>query len=217
MSGRSGQTQVLTAVLLGGILVVGVSGSYMWGLPILRKSQDVRNAENSLDGLRQLADGIAEVSQSGGSRSVSVPLGDGSLQINPENDTITYNALTQGAYVATDQWVPLNENDMQGANRSTGEPGPGYGIRGVDEPILIVGRAEPGSDQYDTTYRLISRDMKDSTSGQTYRIDLVEDGNLQATNGRHDIVFSRETVTTVPGAGVDGGILNRVRIRMRIR
>ncbi len=214
--GRTGQTQVLTAVLLGGILIAGVSGAYIWGLPILQKNQDVNNAEQSLSDMRELTRAISSVAATGGSRSVPVDLSDGSLNIDAEDDTITYQALTTGAYVSTRMWLPLNENDMQGVNRSTGEAADGHGIRGVDEPLLLVGKAERASDGFLTQYRIIPRQMLETGTGQTFQINLVQDGNLQASNGRHTVVLRSGEEETETGAGIDGGTLRRQSVLIRI-
>lgn len=215
-SSRSGQSQVLTAVLLGGILIAGISAAYVWGLPILQKNQDVQNAEQSLSTLKELASGISTVATEGGSRSVQVSLGSGSLTVDPENDTVTYRALTRGAYVSTRQWVPLNENDLQGVNRSTGLPGEGYGVRGADRGALLVGKAVRSSNAFTTYYRVVSRELLETDTDQTYLIDLVADGNLDASGGQHTVVFRRDREVTESGAGINGGTLHRIRVLIRI-
>lgn len=213
---RLGQSQVITAVLLGGILVAGISAAYVWGIPILQKNQDVNNAERSLDTLRQVADGIATVASDGGSRSVTVSLGDGTLSIDTDKEMISYRALTQGAYVSTQNWVPLNEDDMQGVNRTTGEPTTGYGIRGADSPAVLIGKAQISQDAFTTFYRIISRRLFEPGSAQTYYVDLVQNGNLEASGEEHTVVFQRDGTETVPGEGVNGGTLRRIRILIRV-
>ncbi|MDY6769481.1 MAG: hypothetical protein SVU88_00755 [Candidatus Nanohaloarchaea archaeon] len=215
-SSRSGQTQVLTAVLLGGILVAGVSAAYVWGLPILQKNQDVNNAESSLSDLKELSRALESVGTGGGSRTVTVDLASGTLNIDAEQDLITYRTLTKGAYVSTRTWMPLNENDMQGVNRTTGLPDEGYGIRGVDDPALLIGKAERASDGFQTKYRIVLRSMLETGTGQTYRIDLVQDGNLQASNGQHTVVLRSGQEETETGAGIDGGTLNRQKVLIRV-
>lgn len=211
---RLGQSQVLTAVLLGGILVLGVGGAYMWGVPILQKNQDINNAQNSLSGMSRLSGEIAAVAQQGGSRSIPLDIGSGSLTINTENETITYIARTKGAYVATDEWVPLNENDMQGVPEAGN--GGGYGVRGVDKPGVLIGRSTVGSNAYTTRYRIVFRPLQDPTSGQTFQINLVEDGRLEASGGKQTIVIQRQGTETIPGAGVDGGNLQQINVLIRI-
>ncbi len=212
----TGQTQVLTAVLLGGILIAGVASAYVWGLPILRKNQDVNNAEQSLSDLKKLSRAISSVASGSGSRSVTVNLAEGTLDIDTEQDMITYTTRTRGAYVSTRLWVPLNENDMQGVNRTTGLPSNGYGIRGVDESSLVVGKAERQDNAFRTVYRIVLRNLLETSTDQTHRIDLVRDGNLQASNGQHTVVLKSGEQETETGAGIDGGTLRKNEVLIRI-
>lgn len=213
---RTGQSQVVTAVILGGILIAGITAAYTWGVPILQKNQDIRNAQQSLDSLKQVSEAIADVARDGGSRRAPVRLGEGSIVVRPENETIRYQAFTRGAYVSTEDWTPLNENDLQGVNASTGEVTDGYGIRGADKPGLLIGRAEPADEQYVTFYRVVFRKLYNPDTGETFQIDLVSNGNLQASGGERTVVFQREDQVVEAGAGVNGGPLYKTRILIRI-
>lgn len=215
-SSVKGQSQVLTAVLLGGILVAGMSAAYVWGLPILQKNQDVNNAERSLADMKELSRAVSDVAAGSGSRTVEVNLADGALNVDTDDEMITYRTLTQGAYVSTRIWVPLNENDIQGVNRTTGQPSDGYGIRGVDEPALLVGKAEQSSSAFTSIYRIVMRPLLESNTGQTYQVDLVQDGNLQASSGQHTVVLRSGDRETDTGEGIDSGTLQRQEVLIRI-
>ncbi|MDY6773716.1 MAG: hypothetical protein SVS85_00825, partial [Candidatus Nanohaloarchaea archaeon] len=121
-----------------------------------------------------------------------------------------------GAYVSTRDWVPLNENDMQGVNRSTGLPSEGYGIRGVDSPALLIGKARQSSDRFVTFYRVVMRRMFDPDTGQTYRIDLVKNGNLEVSGGSHKVILRSGEDETETGSGIDGGTLHRQKVLVRV-
>ncbi|MCJ7479335.1 MAG: hypothetical protein MUP63_04125 [Candidatus Nanohaloarchaeota archaeon QJJ-7] len=214
-----GQTQVLTAVLLGGMLIAGVSAAYLWGIPKIKKSQNVNNAEKSLSDIKEVSRAIDSVATGSGSRTVPIDLGDGSLDIDTEKDMITYKTLTRGLFVARD-WAPLNENDMQGVNSSTGLPSDGYGIRGEDKPVLVIGLSSGStggeSDLVTTTYRMVMRDIFDTGSSRTYHIDLVQNGNLDASGDSHTIHLKSAGEETDIGKGVEGGILNRRKVMIRV-
>lgn len=209
----AGQTQVITAVLLGGMLIAGVTAAYSWGLPLLQKNQDVNRAEAALSDMKELAGAIENVAASGGSREVTVALGDGALDIDTDGDVITYTSLTRGAYVSTGAWVPLNENDMQGINRTTGERVPDeYGVKGLDSSALLAGNAERADDRFSTTYRIVLRDIFNPDTGQTSTIDLVQDGNLDVSSGSATVSVSSGGEETAVGEGVDGGTLNKKKV-----
>jgi hypothetical protein len=215
-SARRGQTQVFTAVLLGGILIAGVPGAYVWGLPILQKNQDVNNAEQSLSDLKQLSNAVSTVATGVGSSTVTVWRSDGTLNSDAEEATITYRTVTQVSFVSSRLWVPLTENDMRCVNRSTGMPDEGYGIRGVDEPALVVGRAQQTSNGFSTTYRVVLRDLLDTSTGQTYRVELEPDGNLEASQGRREVVLRSGQDGTRTGEGIDGGTLQTQKVLVRV-
>lgn len=212
---RSGQSQVLTAVILGGIMISAITAAYIWGLPILQKNQDVNTIEGTLNDLRSVSDAISTVAQEGGARSATINLGKGIVQIDPVNDTITFRSTTRGAYVSTNDWVPLNENDLQGV------PGTAYadsyGIRGTDSLGVLAGKSRRVRDGFLTTYKIAFRPLKDPNSKQTYKVDLVKNGKMHAAGGGdHEIVFQKGQDEVEPGSGVQGGTLRRMEVRIRV-
>lgn len=209
-----GQSQVVTAVLLGGILVVGISSAYTWGVPLLQKNQDVSNLQDTVSTLETLEEEIESVGQRGGSSEVSMDVGDGFLEVDPEADTITYTTTTKAAYVATGQWVPLNDNDLNGvAEAGLGE---GYGLQNQDRPGVLIARAEQQGEEFQTTFKIVFRELQDTDTNQGYQTDLIGDGNLEASGGTHDIVISRGEETTEQGASATNGPLERQQIQIRI-
>lgn len=209
-----GQSQVVTAVLLGGILVVGISSAYTWGVPLLQKNQDVSNLQDTVSSLQDLEEEIVAVSQRGGSSEVSINVRDGFFEVLPENDTIVYTGTTNAAYVATGQWVPLNENDMNGVPEAGF--GGGYGIQNQDRPGVLIARARQEGDEYQTTFKIVFRELQDLESNQGYKIDLVGDGNLEASGGTHNIVITQGEETTEQGASATNGPLERQQVQLRI-
>lgn len=211
---RAGQSQVLTAVLLAGIIVAGITAAFLWGIPLLQKNQDVNEARKTLDSLRTVAQSVTSVGQEGGSRQETVPLGNGIIDVNTENDTITYIATTRGAYVSTRNWTPLNEDDMQGVPDTIFADG--HGVRGIDRPGVLVGQATPADNKFTTVYRIVFRPLKDPNGDQTHQIDLVQNGNLRSSSGQAQLIFQRGQTQSRPGAGVDGSTLQLTEILIRV-
>lgn len=211
---RTGQSQVLTAVILGGIILAAITSAFLWGLPLIEKNQDVQTAQETLDDFNDLSDVMEQVVQEGGSRSETVELGTGTMNIDTEDDMITYQTMHRGAYVSVGDWVPLNENDVQGVPGTDGEDG--HGIRGVDRNGVLVGRAEPAGDEYFTEYRVVFRPLTDPGSDRTYQVELVQNGNLQASGGQQSVTFERGETEIEPGEGVNGGPLHRIPLLIRV-
>lgn len=211
---RIGQSQVVTAVLLGGILVVGISSAYTWGIPLLEKNQDANTLENTLSSFETLGSEIESVARRGDSSQITFTVGDGILQVNPENNSIEYAITTRAAYVSTSGWVSLNDNNMRGLLEG-GYPQQ-YGVQGQDVPGVIIARARDMTDGYRTTYKLKFREMRDVDAGESYQIDLQGDGNLEANGGTHEIVVSFDEERRESGASTEGDTLVRRLVDVRI-
>lgn len=211
---RLGQSQVVTAVLLGGILVVGISSAYTWGIPLLEKNQDASTLEDTLSSFETLGSEIESISRRGGGSQVTFNVGDGVLQINPENNSIEYAITTRAAYVSTSGWVSLNDNNMRGLFE--GDYPDQYGVQGQDTPGVIIARARDTTEGYRTTYKLKFREMRDVDSGVSYQIDLQDDGNLEANGGTHEIVFSFDEEVSESGASTEGDELVRRLVDIRL-
>ncbi|MDY6777721.1 MAG: hypothetical protein SVU32_03585 [Candidatus Nanohaloarchaea archaeon] len=210
-----GQAQVVTAVLLAGIIVAGVSAVYTWGVPLLQKNQDIKSLQGSLDDLRQLESAIETVAQRGGSNEVSFAVNDGQLRVLPDDNAIVYSVRTKAAYVSTTEWVPLNENDMRGieeANRSSA-----YGINGRDKPGVIIGKAFRQGEGYRSVYRLEFRELQDLNSDRGYIIDIQTTGDQEASGGTHQITIEKVNSITEEGASKTGGPLVRRIIRIQVQ
>lgn len=211
---RIGQSQVVTAVLLGGILVVGISSAYTWGIPLLEKNQDANTLEDTLSSFETLSGEIESVARRGDSSQVTFTVEDGILQINPENNSIEYAITTRAAYVSTSGWVSLNDNNMRGLLE--GEYPGQYGVQGQDVPGVIIARARDTTEGYRTTYKLKFREMRDVDAGENYQIDLQGDGNLGASGGTHEIVVSFDDEIRESGATSEGDTLVRRLVDIRL-
>jgi hypothetical protein len=190
-SNRAGQSQVVTAIILAGILIAGITAAYTWGLPLLQKNQDKNTIESSLDQMKELSSTIDSISSRGGSRQVSFDLQSGSLEVNTAEDKIVYIANTRAAYVSTGTWVPLNnERNLQGISE-VGQNGT-YAVRGKDKPGVIIGKTERlPTDKYKTTFKLVFRPVEDLNTNKLHQIDLEGSGNLRASGGSHSIVIEQ--------------------------
>lgn len=215
---RIGQSQVLTAVLLAGIILTAITSAFLWGMPLLEKNQDQTAVENTLSDFRKLSSGIESVVTEGGSRQVTVRLGSGAMQIDDANEMFTYQTATKGVYVSRKNWVPLNEDSLLGVNRTTGERDTGsYGIRGIDRFGVLIGQTDTAGSDYMTRYRIVYRYLKDPDTQQTYTVDLVPVGqDTVSGGGEHTVTFRQGETQREPGNGVDGGTLHRIKVLVEI-
>jgi len=134
------QSQLVSYLLLG-LIVVGLSvGIYEWGLPLIQKSQ-LGSTVNSIQGqLTSLAEAISSVAQSRGSQTITLNLPKGSLNIY--NNLIQYSFQAPVIYYnPTISVVPINYNIYIpcSVNNTISVPSSGYNsIQLCGIPNLIV-------------------------------------------------------------------------------
>lgn len=200
---RTGQTQIISAVLITGIAIAVVSIAYVWGVPLIQKGQvatQVTNAENLMISIER---SINDVIQAGGQRSVQVNL-EGNLEVSESDNAIVYTIRTRGANIAAD-WVPINEDEMFGVIGTDQEQFPAE--VGKDRSGVIIARAVPVGNEYDTTYRLAYRELVDTQTLQGFLVQIKVIGNNIATPGQHFLVIRKGEIFTAPQTSKAGGAL----------
>jgi len=112
------QSQLISYLLLG-VIVVGLSiGVYEWGVPLIQKSQ-IRSTVNDIQSqLTSLAEAIPSVVQSRGSQTVTLNLPKGSLSIynnliqySFQSPTIYYNPSISVITINYNEYIPCNVNN----------------------------------------------------------------------------------------------------------
>jgi hypothetical protein len=134
------QSQLISYLLLG-LIVVGLSvGIYEWGVPLVQKSQIKSTVDNIQNQLTSLAEAIPSVVQSRGSQTVTLNLPKGSLSIY--NNLIQYSFQTSITYYNPSiSVVPINYNVYIpcSVNNTISVPSSGYNsIQLCGIPNLIV-------------------------------------------------------------------------------
>jgi len=112
------QSQLVSYLLLG-VIIVGLSmGIYEWGVPLIQKSQ-IRSTVNDIQSqLTSLAEAIPSVVQSRGSQTVTLNLPKGSLSIynnliqySFQSPTIYYNPSISVITINYNEYIPCNVNN----------------------------------------------------------------------------------------------------------
>ncbi len=208
---RKGQVGVVTAVLLAGIILSGVTAALMWGLPLLEKEQDVRVLEDSLDQMNVLSESIEEIAITGGSTTVNFEMDKGTMIINEDENMIEYALTTDAAYVSKDDWAPLNQREVRGLDfegSQTVNDSESYGVSGADKPGIILGLADPRGDKFNTRYRLAFRELNDLDTDEGFQIDLRVEGDVSLSSGSHTLYLESQGTET-EGISRRGGPLEK--------
>jgi hypothetical protein len=103
------QTQLISYLLLG-VIIVGLSiGIYEWGIPLIQKSQIKSTIDNIQNQLNSLSEAISSVVQSRGTQTVTLNLPKGSLNIY--NNLIQYSFQAPVVYYNPSiSIIPINYN-----------------------------------------------------------------------------------------------------------
>lgn len=118
---KKAQTEVVTIMILTGIAVAMVSVSYMWGKPLVEKSQTKTDIDQAKDIMFSIQDAVREVSIYGGQKIINIDL-KGTLKIDGaardasgnyininRNNWVTYTVETRSIGTSTSEWVPIDD------------------------------------------------------------------------------------------------------------
>lgn len=109
-----GQTQLISAVLIFGIVAGLVMSAYIWGMPIIRKTSDVAQYEFAKQSFFEINNAILEVARTENQRSVNLKLNRGILKVYKDLNLLEYSFSSRVPLVTTQKWVVLNEDDSMG-------------------------------------------------------------------------------------------------------
>ena len=173
-----GQHEILSAVMIMGILIGVVGSVYMWGLPLIQKNKDVSVMEKAEGFMHSLADEIKYVAGSSGKKTIKIDapgmlsIGYGAVELRIE---------TQGTKYSTEGDVPLGRN---GCNANQGR-------WGIDDPEVVCVRANKlGDSNYVITYSL--KFIQLDAGGKSYKISLTGSGTGST---EHSILIENKGTT----------------------
>ena len=209
---RKAQTNVVSAVIITGLLAAAILTVYTWGVPMLQKQEDISNIDVALEDMKAIAENVEVVANKGGSRYSRMEI-DGLLEVNPANNSFVYNTKSSKAYVATEKWVNLRENDMRGI---PGIMPDDYGIKGSDNAGVIIGKAEESGNRYMTIFKLFFRELVDINSKRGYQINLTMEGPKTAQSGKRKVKVELADTKTIPGGSSVDGVLEEKIVEVTI-
>lgn len=198
MKASKGQVEVVSAVLLTGIMISLVAVAYFWGLPIIQKQKDISKLEKAENIIKDLNKAIKEVANEGGRRKIATHV-PGKLKFElGETDNITLTFKSQGSLMATNQTVYL------------------VGDKGAEAPVtaesgVITALSEPTGGKYKIEVKLHYRNLT-SAENETYKIGLNNVGRRTVSN--RDVTVTVEKSKTV--VKENGKFyLNKINIRFQ--
>mgnify|MGYP001588458580 FL=1 len=184
-----GQQQVLSVILITGVLIGVVGSVYFWGLPLIQKNRDISLQQNAENFMENTVERFKFVANHGGRErlQINVP---GNVVFDPSAKTLELTIETQGTSYETDTWIQLSKN---GCTFETGR-------WGIDEPETLCVRSTKAGDTYVTVYRLNFLQLNTETI-ISYKIDMS--GASSIGNEDNVIVVQNTGTQTVNENGRD--------------
>ena len=148
--------EVISVILITGILLGLVGSVYLWGVPLIEKNRDISLLESAEEFMRNLNEKIKNVATHGGRDWIEIPLG----RVYFESD-IDLNVETENTIYVSGAWIPLGKNECT----------KDVGIWGVDDQDVICVLSEEIGNEYETDYKLRYIDLE--LGVKTYKIELI--------------------------------------------
>jgi hypothetical protein len=202
---RKAQTQVITIVLISGIVISLVGTAYIWGIPLISKRTAISDFLTAEDFLVKLNDKIVEIANSGsGESSLAIPKGVirvfNSTEVNPNNNSIVLEVLVDQPLINAESVVYLKTNVL-GEKATYGDA----------EPRVITLTSEPLNPGHKLILKLHYRELDTKNEPlRGYRIDL-EKGSITGSN---QAIVSYQG--TSYGVAQNGGTLVITRIKVDV-
>lgn len=185
------QTNLISYLLLG-LIIVGVSmGVYEWGIPILQKSQIRSTINNIQTQLSSLANAIQSVAESKGSQTITLSLPSGNININ--NNLIQYTFQSPTLYYNPNiPAIPLNFNVYVSCDVNN--------TLTIGEQIELCG--VPGLYAYANSTNIVIQDINNNT----LVLPLQNENNIITQYFVFDIRVNGNTIQFIPefNTGVEG-------------
>jgi hypothetical protein len=191
------QSEIISMVLVVVIIIALVGVAYTWGLPLIQKYQSTAVVDRVASSFDQnnpssLPSEIEFVANTGGEKTFNLDVS-GLWQLDETENSISFRFASKVTNVAAiSTWVSLT-------------PGASYpptsGISGKDKSSTVFARAEPTGDGYEIMYKVIFRELDESTTkGYKIKLEKYGDGPTSSTGKTIRIFFGgRELDTSIPG------------------
>jgi flagellin-like protein len=202
---RKAQTEVISIVLLTGIIISLVGAAYMWGIPLINKRTAVTDFLAAEDFVVKLDQKIVEIANAGsGEAALDIPNGLIRVidydSILPDKNSIILEKIVKQPLILSNS-VVLKTNVL-GENGTYGEA----------EPRIINLSSESYGSDYRLIFTLHYRELDTSKEPLKGYLITLKTGEIAGTSR---VVVSYDG-TDVSGTAKNGGPLVRTRIKVSV-
>ncbi len=179
------QQEILTPLLITGIMISIIGSVYLWGVPLIQKNEDIANLQRAEDFMRNLDIKIKNVANTGSRDRITIDSGTLSFASVAYDSAEGLNAgsvklevMTKGTIYSTGIPLPFVRDSLCHKNNTC--------VLGEDEPEWFFAQSDDIGGQYLTTYELTYRQLNIPSTLKGYQINLT--GNSKTAGRGHDIV-----------------------------
>ena len=201
------QAEIITVVLISGIVISLVGVAYMWGIPLITKRTALTEFLSAEDFVVKLNDRIVNIANSGsGEATLTIPKGrirvidfDPLNPRDPDRNSIVLETTVSQPLVLGSS-VILKTNVL-GENATYGEA----------EPRVINLSSESSGSEYKLVFTLHFRELDTRNQPSRGYLIAVQAGT---TSGNSQVTVSYAGTEIKPGASASGGDLVVTKIRV---
>jgi len=185
-----GQTNIISIIIIAGIIVALVGVAYSWSIPLLSKGEAQTTFQTATDFILALNKQIVDIANSGGGEgSLDIPLGQ--VQIipfgsnDPRNNSIIYQFTVP-------QPLALNSSKTYiGGASYVDIANPTKGIFGESTPTIVSLEVNPQGTAYVATVQIVFRELVSKSPAIKGReIVLNQNTPNQILTGKSKITFA---------------------------
>ncbi|RLG14993.1 MAG: hypothetical protein DRN66_00525 [Candidatus Nanohalarchaeota archaeon] len=209
---RKAQTEIVSYLIVAGILVFSTGIAYMWGAPIIEKSSSNSKIKMAQTQLIKIDEKISNILLNGGQSNIVLNI-DGELKIDADSNSIYCSFEIPSSHVTSEDWIPVSASNMWGVSGTEEESGAGR--LGKDDPGVLVVRSAYTGDSYFITFRLAYRELDDLTTTGGKKVNLKLTGNNLASG--KTTLFIKKGTPYINGSAIYGGDLIVVPIELVLK
>jgi hypothetical protein len=204
---KKAQEQIMSVVIITGIIISLVGVAYLWGKPLIEKRTTIAEYSTIESFILNLNDKIIDIANSGsGKHSIDIPLGSiRAIAYNPSNlagSNMLVFEHTISQPILLGSTVPVKTNNLEEV-----------AMYGDSQPRIITMSVSPYNNQYIMNMTLHYRELDTNTIPRKgFLIQLVP----VTSSGRKTIVVSFGGNQVIPGAAANRGDLVVTKINVEL-
>src|SRR3989338_630487 len=166
-----GVEQIVSSVLLTGILIAVVTAVTAIGLPLLDKTRGASSLENSRNFMINLENSVKEVANNGGRVRIPVTV-DSDVSFDPATEKIEMRMVTSGTLYDSEAEIPLGRNDCGITNGKWQDNAP------LTLCVLstCIEKGDQSCRRYSVSYTLVPVELEIGQTIETRKVELQSAG-----------------------------------------